>query len=100
MESHFAEHCKLKVRIADCRFRVRFHFQISDFRLFQISDFARIALRFTICDLRSAICDLQSAICNLQSAICNLQSAICNLRSAICICNSEFVSLKAVQRTA
>jgi hypothetical protein len=65
MESHFEEHCKLKVRIADCRLKISnsdFRFQISSFRLFQISDFAGIVLRSAICNLRLAICDRQSAI--------------------------------------
>jgi len=74
MESHFGEHSKLKVSIADFRYWGRkrevvgqeeisdFRFQISDFR-FQISDF-----RFQISDFAGiafALCKLQSAICNL-----------------------------------
>ena len=51
MESHFEEHCKLKVRIADSRFQIQIPDSDSRFR-FQIS-------RVLLCDLQSAICDLQ-----------------------------------------
>jgi len=87
MESHFEEHCKLKVRIADFRlfqisnsdFRFQipgFRFQIAGFR-FQTSDF-----RFQISDFRFQIPDSRFQIISDFAGIA-LRSAISNLKSEI-----------------